>query len=209
MTPKELATRHPRLYHVTEPGAWNNIKQHGLLSTSHILDLYEIQGAHRTEIVGKRRPQAIALEHPQYGRVVINDNVPMSEQALLKCLDDNLTPADWLGLLSEYVFFWPDEANLQRHLQAKLNRFRSREVIVIDTVSLAEVYVECMALSPINSGSTIRKPARRGLKTFTPLLHHSFNEWRKLRGGRDDIREVVVQGTIKDITSYVLDVYQT
>lgn len=104
MTPEELAARHPCLYHITAPGAGESIKQKGLLSTSCILDLYNIQGASRVNIELHRRPSEITLEHAQYGRIVINDNIPLTESALAKCLEDDLTPSDWLRLLNARVF---------------------------------------------------------------------------------------------------------
>lgn len=208
MSPKDLALLHPFLYHVTEPGAWENIRKTGLLSTSCILDLYTIQGESRAIIEARRRGAEIPLEHDQHGRMVINDNVPLSENALLKCLDDGLTPSDWFLILNKRVFFWSTEESLQRHLNAKLNRNRKREIIVVDTFKLATTHAERMELSPINSGATIRKPARRGLKTFTPLSQYSYTEWRKLRGRKDTIREVTVREGVLDIKNHVVDVYQ-
>ncbi|KTD24241.1 MULTISPECIES: DUF7002 family protein [Legionella] len=209
MTPEELAARHPCLYHITAPGAGESIKQKGLLSTSCILDLYNIQGASRVNIELHRRPSEITLEHAQYGRIVINDNIPLTESALAKCLEDDLTPSDWLRLLNARVFFWASKQSLERHLNARLNCNRQREVIVVDTLSLAKAHAERMELSPINSGATLRKAARRGLKTFTPLLQYTLDEWRKLRGGRDDIREITVRNSVKDITNYIITIYTT
>lgn len=204
MTPEELAHQHPRLYHVTEPGAWDSIKQKGLLSTTRLLDLFEV--THRSLLETKRRAQAIPLEHPQHGQVILNDNLPLSEAALAKCLDDGLTPADWLSMLNQRVFFWASEEGLLRLLAARLNRQRVREVLVINTLSLAKNYAPVMELCPINSGATLRKPARRGLNTFTPLLSHSFQEWRKLRGKRDQILEIVVLYQVPDIAEHVVDI---
>lgn len=209
MTPEELAERHPRLYHVTEPGAWESIRQKGLLSTSCLLDLFEIETARRAEIETRRRASAVLLEHPCHGRVILNDHLPLSEQALEKCLDDHLTPADWLRLLNSRIFFWADESGLNRLLGARLNRQRRREVIVVDTLSLARAYAGHIDLCPINSGATFRKAARRGLNTFTPMLAHSFTEWSKLRGRRDEIREITVRDHVLDIANYVVEVFQT
>lgn len=41
MTPGEIAARFPRPYHVTEPGAQESVRRHGLLSTVALLDLFE------------------------------------------------------------------------------------------------------------------------------------------------------------------------
>ncbi|MBY0282006.1 MAG: hypothetical protein K2W94_07625, partial [Alphaproteobacteria bacterium] len=181
MTPQELAEKHPCLYHVTEPGAWESIKKRGLLSTTHLLDLFEIKGQQRQEIEERRRPTTIQLEHPIHGSVIINDNIPLSEKALLNCLDDHLIPSEWLRILNERVFFWASKEGLDRLLGARLNRGRAREILVVDTLSLVKAHVDQVELCPINSGATIRKAARRGLETFTPLSRYTFKEWSKLR----------------------------
>lgn len=209
MIPEELAARHPRLYHVTEPGAWLNIKKNGLLSTSLLLELFEIESLQRSVIETKRRPSMIPLEHPQHGRIVINDNLPLNEQVLANCLDDGLTPADWLRMLNARVFFWASKEGLNRLLGARFNRNRLREVIVVDTLSLAKVHSERMELCPINSGATLRKAARRGLNTFTKMLLYSFEDWRKLRGRHDQILEITVQDHVIDIAQHTLEVLQT
>lgn len=172
MTPKELAERYPKLYHVTTPGAWQSIKKFGLLSTSCLLNLFDIDEVARLEIETKRRKTEVQLEHPQLGKVIINDNLPLSEQALIQCLDDQLKPSDWLRFLNSRVFFWTNEERLNRLLNARLNRHRTREVLVVDTFSLACAHAEHIDLCPINSGSTIRNAARRGLNTFTPMLKY-------------------------------------
>lgn len=105
MTSEELANLHPKLYHVTEPDAWPTLEQYGLLSTLALLELFEIDPDTRLTLTQQCRAEAVPITHPKYGRVVINDNKPMSEKALLKCLDDGLAPKDWLQLLNRRIFF--------------------------------------------------------------------------------------------------------
>ena len=207
MLPEDLAARHPFLYHVTEPGAWESIKQRGLLSTSCLLDLFDITGGEREGLETKRRAAAIPLDHPLHGRVILNDNLPLTEHALATCLEDGLTPAEWLRLLNSRVFFWASKEGLNRLLGARLNRTRPREIIVVDTLSLAKTHADRIELCPINSGSTLRKAARRGLTTFTPLLRHSFQEWRTLRERQDHIHEVTVRDHVLDIAQHVIEVF--
>jgi hypothetical protein len=206
MTPEELAERHPYLYHVTEPGAWKGIKQNGLLSTTRLLDLFEVDKEKRVIIETQRRPSSIIIEHSRYGRAIINDNLPLNEKSLANCLDHGLTPSDWLRILNSRVFFWASQDGLDSLLGARLNRNRAREILVVDTLSLAKAYADHIELCPINSGATIRKAARRGLNTFSPLGQYSFNEWSRLRGQRDHIREVTVRDAIPDIANHILDV---
>ncbi|MBS0271305.1 MAG: hypothetical protein JSR85_01500 [Proteobacteria bacterium] len=206
MLPECLAARHPRLYHVTEPGAWSNIKRHGLLSTSRLLDLFEAESHERDGIEKKRRDSSVKINHPQYGYAVINDNLPISEKALTNCLDDNLTPSEWFQRLNSRVFFWASKEGVNRLLNARLNRNRLRELIVVDTLSLAKVHAEKIELCPINSGATFRKAARRGVDTFTPMLKYNFKDWSKLRGQQDRILEVTVREHVLDIAQHTLEV---
>jgi hypothetical protein len=206
MTPEELSSRHPRLFHVTFPGAWDGIRQRGLLPTSRLLDVFELPTEQRDRIERARRATAIAIAHPLHGTAVINDQLPMSETALADCLDDGLEPADWLSMLNRRVFFWCDEEGLARLLGARANRTRALDVLVVDTLGLARAYARKIELCPINSGATIRKPARRGLSTFTPLLELSYAAWSQKRNTRDRIREVTVVDGVPDIERFVLEV---
>jgi len=205
VTPEELAAIKPRLFHVTTPGAWDRIATQGLLSTAALLALHEVDAERREALTTRRRPSEVAVPHPVHGMAVLNDNLPLSERALEGCLDDGLSPADWLRMLNQRVFFWADEAGLQRLLGARMNRSRVREVLVFDTLSLARAVAERMELSPINSGATIRKPARRGLSTFTPLNAMDYATWRRGRGGRDSIVEVVVREGVPDIAQHLIE----
>ncbi len=209
MTPEQLAARHPRLYHVTTPGAWNTISRLGLLSASALLDLFRLDADRRAELTARRRPREVRIEHPLHGTAVLNDNLPLSERALASCLDDGLTPQDWLGLLNGRVFFWADPQGLDRLMGARMNRNRPREVLVFDTLGLARAHAENIEISPINSGSTIRRPARRGRATFTPLLAKSYADWQRQRGRQDRILEVTVRGGVADIARYLVEVRTT
>lgn len=204
MTPEDLAALHPRLYHLTDPGALPGILRHGLLPTSALLSLFEVTGARRHAIERRRRPASVRLSHPEHGEAVITDNLPLSEAALEACLDDGLAPSDWLAILNSRVFFWPDEESLGRLLGARLNRGRERLVLVLDTLGLARRHHDSVELSAINTGSTIRRPVRRGLSTFTPLGLHGYGAWRKLRGGLDRIREVTVVGGVRDVADHLV-----
>ncbi len=209
MSPDDLAGLHPELFHVTEPGANVTIRQYGLLSSERLLDLLNIEPAQRARFTQKRRPEAVELEHDASGRFVLNDNLPLTEKALAGCLDDGLQPSDWLKILNGKVFFWPSRATLDRLLNARLNRWRSREVLVLNALSLLQDNWDRVRVCPINSGSTIRKPARRGLSTFSRPSDYSYPEWRKLRGGYDRIVEITVDGGVEDISKHIIDVFQT
>jgi hypothetical protein len=206
VTPEEFADRHPRLYHVTTPGSVRSIGKHGLLSTSALLDLFEINGEQRADVESHPRAYELTIAHPVHGTAVISDNSPLAVAALERCLDDGLKVSDWLGMLNERVFLWADGAGLARLLGARINRFRPRDVLVLDTLSLARALADQMEIAPINTGSAIRRPARRGLSTFTPIQAYSYQTWRGLRGRRDRVVEVTVRGRVNGIHDHLIDV---
>jgi hypothetical protein len=205
VTAEELAALHPRLFHVTSPGAWPLIERHGLLSTEALLDLFEVEDTRRQSLLGQRRPAEVPIAHERHGTAVLNDNLPLSARALERCLDDGLSPADWLRLLNARAFFWAHEDGLARLLSARMNRGRRRAVLVFDTLALVADNAARVELCPSNSGATIRKAARRGLATFTPLSAMGYREWRARRGGRDRILEVVVRGGVPKAARYLIE----
>src|SRR5438046_10105841 len=86
LSAQQLISAHPFLYHMAADGSWPSIREKGLLSTTALLDRFEIQGECREQIEARHRPESVVIEHPKYGRVVIRDQKPMRESALTKCL---------------------------------------------------------------------------------------------------------------------------
>ena len=60
----QFVARYPRLYHMAECGSWPSIKRHGLLSTSALLDLFEVSDAERFSIESTWRSREVTVEHP-------------------------------------------------------------------------------------------------------------------------------------------------
>jgi hypothetical protein len=207
LSPEEIASMHPRLFHITRPTAVPSIRNHGLLSTSSLLRFFDVPAAERQSIETVRRPTSITIAHPEYGEASITDNGPLSEAALLHCLDDGLQPADWMRLLNQRVFFWVDERNVDVHLRASIRHGEQRVVLVFDTLSVTRTYHRQVELAAINTGSTIRRPARRGLSTFSPARPYTYRDWQRLRGGRDQIKELTVLDGIRDVDVHMTGYY--
>jgi hypothetical protein len=92
---EELLSQCPTLYHMAECGTWQSIRKHGLLSTSALLDLYEVKGARRVQVEERRRPAGVSLDHPTLPRAVVRDQIPMDDRGLQRCLPAHITPFDW------------------------------------------------------------------------------------------------------------------
>ena len=207
MSPEELASIHPYLYHVTRPQMVPSIKAHGLLSASGLLALFEVPLEERQLIDAQRRSSNVEITHPVHGKAMLTDNGPLSEGALLKCLDDGLRPADWMRMLNRRIFFWVDEKNVDIHLRACIRNDEKRIVLMFNTLGLIQSCFERVELAAINTGSTMRSPARRGLSTFVPACKYTYRQWQRLRGKRDHIKEVTVLNGVADIETHLLGYY--
>lgn len=161
-----LASRYPVLYHMAEDGSWEGIRRLGLLSTSALLDRFEVGEGRRRRIESARRPEMEAIEHPEHGRALIRDNKPMQETVLERCLT-GMSPRKWYEALNRRVFFWVDRRRLLKLLGARAYRDRPHLVLELDTAELLRRHAREVTLSAINSGATFAmNPAPRGPETF-------------------------------------------
>lgn len=203
MTLMEFAEHYPRLYHMANQGSWATIQAWGLLSTTALLDKFEINGDQRHKIESCHRARSIEISHPKYGKVVIRDQAPMRPKSLEACLT-GLSPRQWYELLNRKAFFWVSEARIDSLLNARLYRNRIHTVITLDTMSLLGAHCKNITLSPINSGSTLYVPQQRGTQTFRPISTYPFDQRRKARGLANAVAEVAVDYSVPDLLKHTL-----
>jgi hypothetical protein len=117
-----------------------------------------------------------------------------------------MAPADYYRLLNRRVFFWPTTERLENHLGAKLNRHDAQLVITVDTAALLDRNSKKVRLSPINSGSTLRRAAPRGPGTFVPIADYDFTARRRLRGLAGALAEVTIEHHLDDLPAALVAV---
>lgn len=200
----DLETLHPRLFHMADANSWDGIRTHGLLSTSALLDLFEVEEPRRSSIESDRRPEAVQLNHARHGVVTIRDNKPMTTPALEKCLQDGMTPTDWYRNLNRRVFFWLTAERVETLLEARAYRGRPHLVLTLDTSSLLRAHLPRISLSPINSGATLYSPKPRGAATFRSVAAYPWDEYRRRRAAKDAIVELTVDEGVTDIMQHLI-----
>jgi len=202
VTIEQLAAKYPRLYHMAAFNAWESIRKHGLLSTSRLLDLFEIEACERAKIETAKRWESVPIEHKVYGRAVIRDQKPLSEAKLEKCLED-CDLARWFQMLNSHVFFWLHIDRLKTLMSAREYRGKTHTVLTVDTEALVRGCEPRIRLCPLNSGSTSPIAHPRGLCSFKRLSEYPFSE-RLSRGDYGCVAELTVQGQVSDIAKYTL-----
>jgi len=203
MEPDELVSYYPRLYHMAADGSWESIARHGLLSTTSLLDLFEIKGELRTDLESRHRPESVAIDHPRYGRAWIRDQKPMDDAGLRRALEDGLEPEQWYRILNRRVFFWLREERLSRLLNARAYSSRPHTVLTIDTAAVVAAHADAITLSPINSGATKPFPWPRGRSTFLPIRDYPFQERRATRPIAEAVVELAVTPAVPGIAGMV------
>jgi hypothetical protein len=164
---KLLPQKRPYLYHLTSKSNLPSIvSTKTLLSTSVLLGQADDPSVNSHLRV--RRKNILQIEIG--GRpVLIRDQRPLSEKALLKCLDGGLSPEDYYELLNDRVFLWVTLPRLSRHH----DRYVSEDPVLLrfSTAAILQLNPN-VEFSRINSGATRANSrlggiaSRRGRATF-------------------------------------------
>jgi hypothetical protein len=193
------------LFHLSEAGAWESIERDGLLSTSALLDRFEITGPERDAIESARRPESIRISHETFGHAWIHDNKPIHVGALRRTLV-GMSEAEWYRELNRRVFFWLSEHRLDRLLNARPNRDRRHDLIILDTEALLAVYANEVELAHLNTGAVHHTASfPRGAGTFRRIPDYPWRQ-RLRTAPREPIVEVTVPYRVQDIGRFVIDV---
>lgn len=204
VTVEQIKLQYPYLYHMAELGSWGSIQKHGLLSTTALLDLFEINGSLRAQLECQHRPESVTIRHPIHGEAVVRDQKPMHDAGLKRALQDNLKPKDWYRVLNRRVFFWVTVDRLQRMLSARAYKNQRHLVLKIKTATLVSVHAERIELCRMNSGCTKPIPHPRGLQTFKSIGEYPDINWSR----PEPIVELTVDYAVNDIESHVVSVHE-
>lgn len=189
-------------------GAWSSIEQFGLLSTTALLDLFEIAGERREQLESCKRHKSEEIIHPEYGRALLRDQIPLNEKKLAGALQDGLTPRDWYKLLNRKVFFWGPESRLKGLRGAREYSAHRQTIIVIDSAQLVARHGERIRLCHMNSGATQPMAFPRGVNTFLPIELYPIAERKRKYGSKGAVAEVTVDHSVPDVRDYVVEAYE-
>ena len=173
------------------------------MSTSALLDRYQISGPERVAIEAQRRPRNVTLVRAGMDNVVVRDQLPMDDNGLSRCLLDGLSPSEWYRLLNNKVFFWLTRDRLFRLLNAGAYRALEHDVLEIDAKPLIAAYADKIWLCPMNSGCTKPMPHPRGLATFRRIPQYPYAHWRARRSRGERVVELAVDQAVPDIAKFV------
>ena len=196
MTEEEFIRRYPELFHMAHRDSRDMIEKYGLLSTTRLLELFEVDAQERLRLTTTRRKNYEAI-NTQHGEVHIRDNGPIHQKVLDEWLED-MSSDEWFTLLNSMVFFFPSEEHFDVLRKASAYRDDKHLKLVFDTRRLLDIYRDEVLISPINSGEArkthgVDRRALRGNKTFQKIDDYVGNPY--LDPDKElDVREVTVSG---------------
>lgn len=194
-----LAETYPHLFHVAYVDAWPSLERHGLLCTSSLLDLFEVDATQRVAIELRRRSQAVVISHSTHGTATVRDQKPLLEKRLATALV-GMTLSEWYRLLNAHVFLWPTTGRMLTMLQAAAYRDLPQLVVTLDTAGLVGSHASAILLSRLNSGATRPFAWERGPDTFQPLEAYPLEERIRRYGKASAVAEVLVRSSIAPLT---------
>lgn len=190
---------------MAEAGSWPAIAREGLLSTSALLDRFEVEGPERVAIESRRRAEAVAIRHSRLGSAWIRDNKPINETVLRRTLA-GMDLAGWYRMLNGRVFFWLTRERLDRLRGARPYRGRPHDILTIDTAALLRSHGEDVELAHLNTGAVHRGAKYpRGAGTFRRLGDYPWQA-RLAVSPREPIVELTVPYAVPDIADLVISV---
>jgi hypothetical protein len=203
MDPAQLARLYPTVYHMAEDGSWPSIRDRGLLSTKAIVDLYQPGDQVKADILAAARRKKITLTHDGLPDVTIRDQLPA--KFLNVCLEEGVTPGEYLDALNGRVFFWVSPERLMKLLHARPYRNLRHTVLHVDTAALLSAYPGRVQLAPYNTGSMhVPTMPKRGPGVFTDLADYPYDEWARRRGrSGEPVVELTIDYAVPDISKYV------
>lgn len=191
----QFTETYPLLYHMAHHEALPSILKHGLLSTSALLDLFEIDGKRREIIEMTMRPNSVLIEHPKHGKAVIRDQKAlMSDRRLKQALSGTMETTAFHLLLNSMVFFWVTSGRLKTLREAVAYHKEPQLVITLDTKRLVSAYTDKIMLCSMNSGSCKPMAHPRSPGIFQSIEDYNFDLWRRKKGSA---MKAVVECTVK------------
>jgi hypothetical protein len=186
---------------MAEADTWPSIKRRGLMSTSAVLDHFEITGAERKRLESSHRSDKETVGGQR--AIVLRDQKPMPSGRLADALGNSAALAQWYRLINGKVFMWAREERLHGLLGARAYRELEHDVLTIDTSSLIAVHAQAIWLCPMNSGNTFPMPHRRDPGIFQRITDYPVG----IRGlPKKEVVEVVVDYSVPDIANHVVEV---
>ncbi len=193
VTPDQFLHRCPALWHVAPAGAWDTIRETGLLTAAQLIDAADLDDARRTELHGTPRGEAVTIS-VDGADVVLRDQAALLKADLGKVLEPGVSVSDWVQVLNRRAYLFADRAAMQKALDRYLALEGEQDVLIFSPRRLVEQEQARIELSAQNTAANSRRSdPSKGRDTFVSVTRFADRK----------PAEVTIVGGLSDLTPIV------
>lgn len=193
VTPDQFLHRCPALWHIAPAGAWDAIRETGLLSASQLIDAADLDDARRAELRDTPRAEAVTIS-VDGADVVLRDQAALLKADLAKVLEPGVSVADWVQVLNRRVYLYADRTAMQKALEKFVTTEGDQDVLIFSPRRLVEQEQHIIELSAQNTAAnTRRSDPSKGRDTFVSVTRFADRKPAEvtLVGGLSDLTPIV------------------
>ncbi len=193
MTPEQFLNRCKLVCHVGPAGVWERIASHGFRTAEQLILEADLSDEERQRLLSTPRRESERLR--VHGKeVILRDQGPLfARKDLSTILDSGIDVSDWIHLLNQRVYFFSDQASMQKFLDKYVQKDGAQDVIWLSPLKVLEAEGIRLELADQNTGAIARRSGpQKTADTFVPLFR--FRDRRPaevtMLDGLDDLTPV-------------------
>jgi hypothetical protein len=171
MTPEQFLNRCKLVCHVGPAGVWEQIARHGFRTAEQLILEADLSDEERQVLLSTPRRESVRLQ-VRGEEVILRDQGPLfARKDLRTILDSGIDVSDWIHLLNQRVYFFCDQAPLQKLLDKYVESDGAQDVIWLSPLKVLEAEGIRLELSDQNTGAIARRGGpQKTTDTFVPLF---------------------------------------
>lgn len=193
MRPEQFLNRCKVICHVGPAGVWDQIAKHGFRTAEQLILEADLSPQERQALLSQPRRESVTLR-VRGEDVILRDQAPLFARKDLKSsLDGSVDVSDWIKLLNRRVYFFADEAAMQKFRDKYVQLTGAQDVIWLSPLKVLETEEIAMELSSQNTGAIVRRSSpENSADTFIPLYRFPDRKPTEVTmfGGFDDLTPV-------------------
>lgn len=193
MTPEQFLNRCKLICHLGPAGVWEQIASRGFRTAEQLILEAELSDEERQRLLSTPRRESVRLR-VRGEDVILRDQGPLfASKDLRTSLDSGIDVSDWIHLLNQRVYFFTDQALMQKLMEKCVQRDGAQDVIWLSPLKVLQAEGIRLELASRNTGAIARRSGpQKTADTFVPLFR--FPDRRPaevtMLGGLDDLTPV-------------------
>lgn len=179
--------------HVGAAGVWDQISKTGFQTAEQLILEADLSDEERQGLLSTPRPESVRLR-VRGEDVTLRDQAPFFARKDLKsALESGTDVGDWVRLLNQRVYFFTDQAPMQKFLDKYVQLDGAQDVVWLSPLRLVQTEGLRIELASQSAGAIARRSGSdKTAETFVPLFRFPDRKPAEMTalGGFDDLTPV-------------------